>query len=242
MARFRSLLAGSTRVLGFTGAGISTESGIPDYRSKGGVWDRFTPVYFQEFLREPEKRKLYWRRKKELWPDVARAQPNEGHLFFRRLHDRGALLGIVTQNVDGLHEKSGVPPEKIVTIHGNARRTVCLSCERSFDSAEIYEWLQTGTEVPRCPSCDGLLKPDTISFGQSLRQDDIRRAEDMARECDLVIAVGSTLVVQPAASIPLRAKRAGAGLIILTLSQTPLDDEADLVVRRPIGEFLASLD
>ncbi|MFP4613400.1 MAG: SIR2 family NAD-dependent protein deacylase [Spirochaetaceae bacterium] len=239
--RFAELVSAAERVAGFTGAGISTESGIPDYRGKGGIWNRFQPVYFDEFLNDPEKRRLYWQRKADVWPAVRDAEPNAGHRFFVDLCRAGKLLGVVTQNIDGLHEKSGLPRELVVNLHGNTRETTCLSCSYRVDSEEIFRDLDLDTGAPRCPQCGGLLKPDTISFGQQLDGDRIARAEEIARECDCMVAAGSTLIVYPAAAIPEIAVRNGARLLIVTLSETPLDEHADLVVRRPIGEFLSAV-
>jgi NAD-dependent deacetylase len=239
--RFVDIVSGSERVVGFTGAGISTESGIPDYRGKGGIWNRFQPVYFDEFVNDPGKRRLYWERKAEVWPAIRDAAPNPGHQFFVDLHRGGGLLGVVTQNIDGLHEKSGLPPERIVNLHGNTLETTCLSCSYRVDSDEVFRSLDLEGEAPRCPECGGLLKPDTISFGQQLDPRTIERGEELARSCDCMVVFGSTLVVYPAAAIPEIAKRNGAVLLIVTLSETPLDAEADLSVRRPIGEFVAEV-
>ena len=241
IASLRELIAGSSRIVGFTGAGISTESGIPDYRSKGGIWNRYQPVYFADFVADPDKRKLFWERTLELWPAVRDARPNAGHAFFAELHRSGKLVGLVTQNVDGLHEKSGLPQELIVNLHGSALEVVCLSCPCRYSSEEIAAKTDLARGIPICAACGGLLKPDTISFGQPLRREDLERADRMARSCDLMIAMGSTLQVFPAAHIPVTAKRAGAKLAIVTLSETPLDEMADVVVNMPIGELVAVL-
>jgi NAD-dependent deacetylase len=239
--RFLELVHGRTRIAGFTGAGISTESGIPDYRGKGGIWNRFQPVYFDEFQRDPEKRKLYWQRKAETWPAIRDAKPNPGHDFFVDLHRAGRLLGVITQNVDGLHEKSGLPAKRIVNLHGNTLDTVCLSCSYRVQSDEVFASLDLEAGAPTCPQCGGLLKPDTISFGQQLDTDRLETAFEWAHECDCMVVFGSTLIVQPAAGIPEIAARSGAALLIVTLSDTPLDGVADLTVRRPIGEFVAEV-
>jgi NAD-dependent deacetylase len=241
VAHFVELVAEARHVVGFTGAGISTESGIPDYRGKGGIWNRFQPVYFDEFLRDPEKRRLYWQRKAETWPAIRDAEPNEGHRFFADLYAEGTLRGVVTQNVDGLHEKSGLPREQVVNLHGNTLETTCLSCSYRVDSEEVFRALDLENGAPRCPECGGWLKPNTISFGQQLDPRTIERGHELARSCDLMVVFGSTLIVYPAAGIPEIAKQHGAGLIIVTLSDTPLDDAADLSVRRPIGEFVADV-
>ena len=239
--KFRNLLKNSSKIVGFTGAGISTESGIPDYRSKGGIWEKFQPVYFNEFVSDPAQRKLYWERKVDLWPAIRDAMPNRGHLFFRNLYDQGKLIGLITQNIDGLHEKSGIPSDIIVNIHGNSLETVCLSCGFLIDSNEVYKQYMKDNEIPLCPECGGLLKPNTISFGQNLNTKDIERAENLSASCDLMIAVGSTLQVYPAAGFPQMAKMNGADLAIITLSSTPQNDMADVVIDLKISDFLDKL-
>lgn len=234
---FRRRLEDSSRIVVFTGAGISTDSGIPDYRSQGGIWDRFQPVYFDEFIESEEKRLLYWRRKQELWPALVAAKPNAGHRLVRRLYDEGRLLGVITQNIDGLHELSGIPDSSIVNIHGNTRETVCLGCGALLPTDAALEILGKQGTAPRCPDCGGLLKPNTISFGQALDEVVLRKAVGLSEGCDTMLALGSTLVVQPAATLPATAKQAGAWLGIVTLSETPLDPIADSVLRMPLGEF-----
>ncbi|MBT3275563.1 MAG: sigma factor regulator FecR [Spirochaetales bacterium] len=231
----------SQRIVGFTGAGISTESGIPDYRSKGGIWNQFQPVYFQEFLDDEEKRILYWQRKIESWPAISTAMPGPGQKFFTDLYKTGKLSGLITQNVDGLHEKSGLPQKVIVNLHGNSLETICLSCGLIIPSATVFATRDLREGAPRCHDCGGLLKPNTISFGQSLRQNDLKQSDELARNCDLIIAMGSTLIVHPAAAIPRIAKENGAKLVIITLSETPLDAVADLVINRKIGEVVQTL-
>lgn len=239
--KLAELINKASRIVGFTGAGVSTESGISDFRSKGGLWDRFTPVYYQEFLDNEKKRKLYWRRKMEMWPSLRDAEPNEGHRFFASLYQEGKLAGLITQNVDGLHEEAGVPRERIVRIHGTNSEIVCLSCGRITPAGELMEDLSEEDIPPRCGECGGLLKPNTISFGQSLDTEEIRRAEEMASSCELMLSFGSTLVVYPAAGFPAQAARRGAALGIVNLSETPLDEMADVLIKRPIGEVVGEL-
>lgn len=236
------MIDGAERIVGFTGAGVSTDSGIPDYRSQGGIWDRFRPVYFDEFREDEEKRLLYWRRKFEMWPAIENAEPGPGHRFFADLYRKGKLSGLITQNIDGLHEKSGLPPEIIVNLHGTAIRTACLDCGAKIDSAEVYENYDLADGAPTCRNCGGLLKPATISFGQSLDPRELEHAESLSRSCDLMIAMGSTLVVYPAATFPALAKNSGAKLIIVTLSETPLDGDADLAIHRPIGDVVGMIE
>ena len=235
---FKSAVDKSEKIVGFTGAGISTESGIPDYRSKGGIWDKFQPVYFEEFISDEKKRLLYWQRKQELWKDLSTASPNTGHLFFKKLYDEGKLAGLITQNIDGLHEKSGLAKELIVNLHGTNLEVACLDCGFTVPSEEVFVGLDLEQGVPKCKKCKGLLKPDTISFGQQLREEDLGRANELAKACDLMIVVGSTLVVQPASSFPSIAKENGALLAIITLSETPLDCYADFVFNLKVEDFL----
>lgn len=222
----------------FTGAGISTESGISDYRGKGGVWERFRPVTIQEFLASEAKRREYWRRKAELFESIRDAQPNDGHKAIVSIEQRGKLKGLITQNIDGLHQAAGSSPDKIIELHGTSLEVICLSCRDILPTEEVYQRYQQGEEIPLCRKCAGLLKPNTISFGQALDQDLLQKAFDWACECDLLLAVGSTLVVEPAASIPRVAREHGASLCILTLSETPLDDIADLKIAEPCGSVL----
>ena len=238
---FRSTLAKSNRIVGFTGAGISTESGIPDYRSQGGIWDKFQPVYLDEFLADESKRLLYWQRKKALWQGIKDARVSKTHVFFKKLYDSNKLLGLITQNIDGLHEKSGLSKDVIINIHGTNLEVICLECKDITPAHETLDDLNLDNGAPLCTKCAGLLKPNTISFGQNLIQEDLKRAEELALSCDLMIAAGSTLVVQPAASFPLIAKKNGAILTIITQSDTPLDNNADFVFHEKLGGFIDRL-
>lgn len=241
MNKFKSVLAKSTKIVGFTGAGISTESGIPDYRSQGGIWEKFQPVYLDEFLADESKRLLYWERKKALWQAIKNAKPSKTHLFFKQLYDQGKLIGIITQNIDGLHEKSGLPKDIIINLHGTNLEVICLECGNITPAHATLDDLNLENSAPLCIKCGGLLKPNTISFGQSLVSEDLQRAEEMALSCDLMIAAGSTLVVQPAASFPVIAKNNGAILAIITKSDTPLDNDADFVFHEQLGAFIDKL-
>ncbi len=232
------LIRGAGRIAVFTGAGISTESGISDYRSKGGLWDRFRPVYYQEFLQDEEARAEYWRRKRELYGQLAGARPNAAHRAIARLERRGLLLGVITQNIDGLHQEAGNAPEKVLEIHGTNRVTLCLTCEHREDWKRTRDRLEAGERAPRCPACGGIQKPATISFGEMLDPGVLRRAEAWAEACDLMLVVGSTLVVEPAASLPRIAKAKGARLAIVNLGDTPLDDLADVRIAGRAGETL----
>ncbi len=240
--KFKSVLKESNRIVGFTGAGISTESGIPDYRSQGGIWEKFQPVYLDEFIADEKKRLLYWRRKKTLWQGIKNARPGKTHIFFKKLYDNGKLLGLITQNIDGLHEKSGLPKKLIVNLHGTNLEVVCLECKEITLAHETLDDLSLEHGAPLCSRCGGLLKPNTISFGQSLIQADLIRAEDLSLSCDLMIVTGSSLVVQPAASYPHIAKESGAVLAIITKSATPLDNQADFVFHENLGDFMDQVD
>ena len=239
--KFKAALAKSERIVGFTGAGISTESGIPDYRSQGGIWDKFQPVYLDEFLADEDKRLLYWQRKKALWQGIRDATVSRTHLFFKELYDDERLLGLITQNIDGLHEKSGLPKQMLVNIHGTNLEVICMQCNDITPAHETLDDLDLDNGAPLCTKCNGLLKPNTISFGQSLIPEVLERAQDLALSCDMMIAAGSTLVVHPAAAFPLLAKQNGAILAIITQSDTPLDDTADFVFHEKLGDFIDRL-
>jgi NAD-dependent deacetylase len=239
--KFKTALEKSERVVGFTGAGISTESGIPDYRSQGGIWDKFQPVYLDEFMADEDKRLLYWQRKKALWQGIRDATVSSTHEFFKELYDDGRLLGLITQNIDGLHEKSGLPGHMLVNIHGTNLEVICMQCKDITPAHQTLDDLDLDNGAPRCSKCNGLLKPNTISFGQGLIPADLERAQDLALSCDMMIAVGSTLLVQPAASFPVIAKNNGALLAIITQSDTPLDDAADFVFQEKLGDFIERL-
>ncbi len=167
---FKSAINTSKKIVGFTGAGISTESGISDYRSKGGIWNKFQPVYFDEFISDERKRILYWQRKQELWESIRIAAPNKGHMFFKNLYDERKLIGLMTQNIDGLHEKSGLPKDIMVNLHGTNLETICLKCGDIIASEKVLDNLNLEKCVPLCCKCGGLLKPNTVSFGQQLRE------------------------------------------------------------------------
>lgn len=235
----KALIAKSSHMVVFTGAGISTESGIADYRSQGGIWERYQPVTLQEFLANEEKRREYWRRKKEMYGEIRDSEPNEGHRAIARLEESGKLLGVITQNIDGLHQKAG--SRNVIELHGTNREVICLSCHTKGPFDPVYERLLAGEEIPLCKSCGGLLKPNTISFGQNLDPDVLDRAIQWSRECDLMLAVGSTLIVEPAASLPRIAKKNGALLAIVNRDPTPLDSIADIVAHTRIGTFLSSV-
>ncbi len=237
----RRLVAAAEHVTGFTGAGISTESGIPDFRSPGGVWAENRIVDYQEFVSSEAGRIEYWRQKAAAWPAMRDAQPNAGHVAFFELHRQGRLDALITQNIDGLHQRSGLPAEKVFELHGTTTEAACLTCGDRITSDEACRRIGAGEKAPRCHECGGLLKPATISFGQAMPWDVMEQAQTAAETCDLMLAVGSSLVVEPAASIPRVARFAGARLIIVNRDPTPLDRMADAVVRGEIGAVLPEL-
>ena len=224
----------SKHFIAFTGAGISTESGIPDYRSKGGIWDKFQPVYIDEFMSSRDARVKYWKRKAQLYPDLIDAQPNAAHDGLAELYRLGLLKTIITQNIDGLHQKAGIPDDAIVELHGNNLRVRCMTCGRISSIHEAQKRIASGDSAPEC-ECGGYLKPDTISFGQSLRTDVLAKAHRQCSLCSTMLVIGSTLLVQPAAGLPDMAKQNGAFLAIVNLSETPCDDTCDVLIRGKAG-------
>jgi NAD-dependent deacetylase len=230
----------SKRIVVFTGAGISTESGIPDFRSPGGIWDRYDPneLTYQKFLTSQASREKYWERQKLLWPIIAAAKPNAGHLAIAELYKMGKLDCIITQDGDSLHQKSGIPDEMVIELHGTWTRALCLGCGRKYPSEEVQVRLEAGEKVPTCKECGSVMKPDVIQFGQAMPEKETREAERRAARCDLLMACGSSLVVYPAAQMPLIAKDNGAKLVIINLMPTPHDDYADVVINNKIGETL----
>jgi NAD-dependent deacetylase len=233
----------SKRTVAFSGAGLSTESGIPDFRSPGGVWDRYNPedFYFQNFLASEASREKYWQMATEMYEPMKKAQPNLAHLAIAEMEKLGKLDCVITQNIDGLHFKAGNSEEKVIQLHGTAMYVSCLNCGKKYDRDEIQERLQKGLKVPYCDDCHGPLKPATISFGQSMPERETQEAYHRSSLCDLFIVIGSSLVVQPAASMPLVAKRNGAKLVIINRDPTPYDDMADSVIHGQAGPTMASI-
>jgi len=239
IAKIAQLIAESKQAIAFTGAGISTESGIADFRSPGGVWSRYQPVLFRDFLSSEDARRQYWKMKKEGYYELKMAKPNDGHRSLARLEAAGKLIAVITQNIDGLHQDAG--SRHVLELHGTSRYCLCLDCEARFDPDEIQKRLEAGVEIPLCDHCGGLIKSATISFGQSLPADVLTEAFDLSLSTDLVLALGSSLVVEPAASIPLQAKNNGAKLVIINRTETPLDGLADVTVHQPIGATLSQV-
>jgi NAD-dependent deacetylase len=236
----RDMIEAGRRIVVFTGAGISTESGIPDFRSPGGLWTRYKPILFQDFMASEEKRRESWRIKFATEKVIADAKPNAGHLAVARLHEQGKLSSVITQNIDGLHQTSGLPEDKVIELHGNSTYAVCLECSKRFGLDEIRRIFLPDETLPHCDACAGIIKTATISFGQAMPVREMKLAEDEALACDLFMALGSSLVVYPAAGFPLLAKQNGARLIIINRDPTDLDPYADLVIHAEIGKTLAA--
>jgi NAD-dependent deacetylase len=234
------LLEASQRVVVFTGAGISTESGIPDFRSPGGFWSNNQPIYFKDFLAWEDMRREAWRRKLAFEAAFKQAQPNRGHRAIAHLAARGKVASVITQNIDGLHQSSGIPDEKVIELHGNSTYAVCLSCERRYELAPILAAFSLDEQSPEC-ECGGFIKTATISFGQPMPVEAMRRATLETEACDLFLAIGSSLVVYPAAGFPALAKQCGARLVIVNRDPTDLDYLADLVLNTEIGDTLGEV-
>jgi NAD-dependent deacetylase len=238
MTDLSDLLRASRRILVFTGAGISTESGIPDFRSPGGVWSKMQPIYYQDFVASEEVRREAWRRRFSNADGWVGAKPNRGHHAVAALIDSGRASAVVTQNVDNLHQESGVPEDKVIELHGNSTYAKCLKCHTRVELTELEaEFRQTGTVGP-CKQCGGIIKSATISFGQQMPELPMRRALQETLACDLFLVLGSSLSVFPAADFPVRAKENGARLVIVNRDPTPLDGIADLVIHEGIGDTL----
>lgn len=242
LQRFAELIDRARNIVFFTGAGISTESGIPDFRSQGtGIWEKMKPIYFEEFLRSEDARTEQWRRKFAGDTKMEGALPNKGHLAIAKLVEIGKCSAIITQNVDNLHQNAGVPDDRVIELHGNASFARCLSCGMRYELAELKGQFERQGRVDPCSRCGGVVKTATISFGQAMPEEAMRRAQIASEECDLMIATGSTLIVYPAAGFPEYAKQLGAKLAILNREATPLDPIADLVLHAEIGPTLSYL-
>jgi NAD-dependent deacetylase len=235
----RELVAGSRRAVGFTGAGISTESGIPDFRSPGGLWTQNRPIPFDEFVSSREARNEAWRRKFAMEGTFRAAKPTRGHRALARFVADGKMSAIITQNIDNLHQISGVPDDKVIELHGNGTYAICLDCALRYEIVWVRErFTNSGGKAPDCAECGGPVKSATVSFGQSMPEEAMRRAEAETLGADLFLSIGSSLVVWPAAGFPALAKRNGARLVIINREPTDLDGQADLVVHDDIGDVL----
>jgi NAD-dependent protein deacetylase/lipoamidase len=236
----RALVDGASMIVPFTGAGISTECGIPDFRSPGGIWTRMRPIDFSDFIASQEARDESWRRRFAMEEQFGGAKPGRGHMALASLYRIGKSPGVVTQNIDNLHQASGISAEHVIELHGNTTYATCLDCAARYELPWVRARLDAAEgRAPSCPSCGGHIKTATVSFGQAMPDEAMRRAEQMTLSADLFVAIGSSLVVWPAAGFPLMAKRNGARLVIINRDPTEFDDIADLVVRDDIGSVLA---
>jgi NAD-dependent deacetylase len=238
IARLAELIASAQRIVPFTGAGISTECGIPDFRSPGGIWTKYRPIPFDEFLASQEMRDESWRRRLAMEEQFSTARPGRGHRALAALFCAGKVPAVITQNIDNLHQASGVPDEHVIELHGNTTYATCLDCARRYELVWVRERFVAERRSPEC-ACGGYIKTATISFGQAMPDGPMRRAEELTLQCDLFLAIGSSLLVWPAAGFPLMAKRNGAKLVILNNQSTEFDDLADLVIHADIGTVLA---
>jgi NAD-dependent deacetylase len=238
--RLQDLVEGARVIAPFTGAGISTECGIPDFRSPGGIWTKNRPIPFDEFLASQEMRNESWRRRFAMERHFADARPGRGHLALASFYRSGRARGVITQNIDNLHQSSGISAEHVIELHGNNSYATCLDCGRRYELDWVKAKFTSGNGcAPDCTECGGPIKTATVSFGQAMPEREMRRAEQMTLDCDLFLAVGSSLVVWPAAGFPLMAKRNGARLVIINREATEFDEIADLVVREDIGTVLS---
>jgi NAD-dependent deacetylase len=237
--RLQRLIADAQAIAPFTGAGISTECGIPDFRSLGGLWTKNQPIPYDAFISSKAMRNEAWRRRFAMEENFSAAKPGRGHRALASLYRAGKIPAVITQNIDNLHQASGFPAECVIELHGNTTYAVCLSCAKRYEIAWVRERFDPKEEAPDCPDCGGHVKAATISFGQSMPATAMQRAEALTLGCDLFLSIGSSLVVWPAAGFPLMAKRNGAALVIINREPTDFDDMADLVVRQDIGAALA---
>ncbi len=237
--RLKEAIGSARRIVAFTGAGISTESGIPDFRSPGGIWTKYKPIYFDEFMSSEEMRRESWRRKFATDETMLKAEPNAGHRALAKLVAEGRMSAIITQNVDGLHQRSGVPDAKIIELHGNTTYAACLDCGHRHELEPIKNAFLGAGRLPLCEKCEGIVKTATISFGQAMPEIQMARAQDETMNCDLFIVLGSSLVVYPAAGFPRIAKRKGAKLVIVNRDATDQDGDADLVIHAEIGATMS---
>ena len=239
MARLQEIVDRASVIVPFTGAGISTECGIPDFRSPGGIWTKYRPIPFDEFLASQEARNESWRRRFAMAEQFGAARPGRGHRALASLYHAGKVPAVVTQNIDNLHQDSGVAGEHVVELHGNTTYGLCLDCAQRYELPWVRQRMDSANGcAPDCPACNGFIKTATVSFGQAMPEAAMQRAQDHTLSCDLFVAIGSSLVVWPAAGFPLMAKRNGAQLVIINREPTEFDDIADLVVRQDIGTVL----
>ncbi len=241
VAALRRVLEGARRVVIFTGAGISTESGIPDFRGPGGWWTQNRPIDFADFLTSEDMRREAWHRRFALEPMLAAARPNHGHRAIAEIFRRGIVQAVITQNIDGLHQDSGIPAKSVIELHGNTTYAKCLSCGRRYEIPEVRDIFRQSGEGPVCLDCGGFVKTATISFGQPMPEPEMEQARAATLSCDLFLALGSSLVVYPAAGFPILAKENDARLVIINREPTPLDGIADMVIHGELGSLLGGI-
>jgi NAD-dependent deacetylase len=239
IVQLRDMVDAASVIVPFTGAGISTECGIPDFRSPGGLWTKYQPVLFEDFMASAEMRSESWRRRFAMDTQFSTAKPGCGHLALASLYRSGKIPAVITQNIDNLHQASGFADDSVVELHGNTTYAACLDCARRYELGWVRERFEATGAAPDCVACGGYIKTATVSFGQAMPEAAMQRAEQLSSKCDLFLAIGSSLVVWPAAGFPLVAKRSGARLVIINRDPTDFDDVADLVVRADIGRTLA---
>ena len=240
IAELAALLRAARRGIVFTGAGISTESGIPDFRSPGGIWTKMMPVQFQDYVSDPEARRVSWQRRFEMEETWNKVRPNDGHRAVAELMERGHIAHVITQNIDNLHQASGVPDDRLIELHGNTSYAKCLGCSTRIEIGDIRTHFDRYGDAPDCRLCGGIVKTATISFGQAMPEGEMARAQAGSLAADLFLVAGSSLSVYPAAAFPLIAKRAGARLVILNRDETEQDPYADLVIHGEIGPVLTA--
>ena len=236
---FKKLIENSSNIVVFTGAGISTESGIPDFRSPTGIWKKYQPIEFSDFLSSETFRIEAWRRKFEIDKNISKAMPNIGHMAIAKLVESGKVKNVITQNIDNLHQESGIPNDIIIELHGNTTYAKCLDCGFNYNLSKIMKEFKETNKPPYCDLCSGIVKAATISFGQAMPEKEMILSQECSLSCDLFITIGSSLQVYPAASFPILAKKNGSKLIILNREKTDLDIYADLVINDEIGSFLS---
>jgi NAD-dependent deacetylase len=241
VAALAALFRESRRAVIFTGAGMSTESGIPDFRSPGGIWTKMMPVEFQDYISDPEARRVSWQRRFEMEETWNKVLPNDGHRAVAELVGAGKVSHVITQNIDALHQAGGVPDEKVIELHGNTRYAKCLDCGARVEIPDIRAHFEAHGDAPDCVGCGGIVKTATISFGQPMPEGEMARAQAATLACDLMLVLGSSLAVYPAAGFPLLAKQNGAALAILNRDATPQDRFADLVINGEIGPTMRAV-
>ena len=235
------MVVAADKTVVFTGAGVSTESGIPDFRSPGGIWSKYQPIMFQDFMSSEDMRRESWRRGKETYHLFADVEPNPAHYAIAELERMGKLDCLITQNIDNLHQRAGSSPEMVIELHGTAMYVMCMECGKRWPRAEIQEWLESGVEIPLCDECGGIMKSATVSFGQPMPEKETTEAHHRSQKAEVFIVAGSSLVVYPAADMPMVAKQNGAGLIIINLGETPIDNYADVLIKGKAGETMKRL-